>query len=98
MIDEEKIRNFIFKNFMFSDNSRVLNDNESFLNSGIIDSTGVLELVSFIEETFNIQVNDDELIPENFDSVVQLVQFVQKKNDLAPIEKERGSSITQNLA
>jgi len=79
MIDKEKIRKFIFKNFMFNDNSRVLNDNESFLNSGIIDSTGVLELVSFVEETFNIQVHDDELIPENLDSVVQLVQFIHNK-------------------
>ncbi|MBN2412645.1 acyl carrier protein [candidate division KSB1 bacterium] len=79
MIEKEQIRSFIFKNFMFNDNSRVLKDNESFLNSGIIDSTGVLELVSFVEETFNIQVNDDELIPENLDSVIQLVQFIQNK-------------------
>ena len=79
MIDREQIRKFIFNNFLFNDNSRVLNDNESFLNSGIIDSTGVLELVSFVEETFNIQVNDDELIPENLDSIVQLVQFIQNK-------------------
>jgi len=79
MVDKEQIRKFIFKNFMFNDKSRVLNDNESFLNSGIIDSTGVLELVSFVEETFNIQVKDDELIPENLDSVIQLVQFIQNK-------------------
>ncbi len=79
MIDKEQIRKFIFKNFMFNDKSRVLKDNESFLNSGIIDSTGVLELVSFVEETFKIQVKDDELIPENLDSVVQLVQFIQNK-------------------
>jgi len=81
MKKNEQIRKFIYENFLFNDYSRKLNDNESFLNSGIIDSTGVLELVSFVEETFNIQVKDDELIPENLDSVVQLIQFISNKRN-----------------
>jgi len=81
MEKNEQIRKFIYENFLFNDYSRKLNDNESFLNSGIIDSTGVLELVTFVEETFNIQVKDDELIPENLDSVVQLIQFISNKRN-----------------
>ena len=56
-----------------------LNDDESFLEKGIIDSTGVLELVNFIEETFNIRVEDDELIPDNLDSLNKMTSYVKRK-------------------
>ena len=75
----EIIRNFIYENFLFNDYTQTLSDQESFLESGIIDSTGVLELVTFVEETFGIKIADDELIPENLDSVGQLDQFIQLK-------------------
>jgi len=75
----EIIRNFIYENFLFNDYHQTLSDHESFLESGIIDSTGVLELVTFVEETFAIHISDDELIPENLDSVRQLDQFIQQK-------------------
>ncbi len=68
---EEQIRKFIFDNFPFGHNQDKLKNNDSFLEKGIIDSTGVLELVSFVEETFGIQVEDEELISENLDSVCQ---------------------------
>lgn len=57
-----------------------LPDDVSLLEEGIMDSTGVLDLVMFIEETFGIQVKDEELIPENLDSVDRLVAFIQKKS------------------
>lgn len=75
----DDIRGFIFKNFLFEAEDSNLKDDDSFLEKGIIDSTGMLELVAFIEEKFGVRVEDDELIPENLDSVNNLVDFVSKK-------------------
>ncbi len=76
---EEKIKSFIQDNFLLGERNRVLKEDQSFLESGIVDSTGVLELVSFIEETFKIKVEDEELIPENLDSVKKLVTYIKRK-------------------
>jgi acyl carrier protein len=73
-----QLRKFIVDNFMFG-NSNGIKDDASFLGEGIIDSTGVLELVAFIEETFDLRVDDEELIPENLDSVDNIVGYLQKK-------------------
>lgn len=73
-----KIMNFIIENFLFG-NADGLNDDTSFLEEGIIDSTGVLELISYLEEQFSIQVDDEELIPENLDSINNIVAFLQIK-------------------
>jgi acyl carrier protein len=73
-----QIRKFIIDNFMFG-NSNGIKDDTSFLGEGIIDSTGVLELVTFIEETFGLKVDDEELIPENLDSVDNIVGYLQRK-------------------
>lgn len=75
----ERIKTFVSYNFLHSDNGIELEDSQSFMESGIIDSTGVLELVSFLEETFNLHINDDELLPENFDSIQSLTLYIQKK-------------------
>jgi acyl carrier protein len=74
-----EISNFIKKNFLLGAETNIIGDEESFLEKGIIDSTGVLELVSFIEETFNFKVQDEEIIPSNLDSLNKLVTFVGKK-------------------
>ncbi len=73
-----RIREFIINNFMFG-TSNGIKENTSFLGEGIIDSTGVLELVTFIEETFDIKVEDEELLPENLDSIENLAGFLQRK-------------------
>jgi acyl carrier protein len=73
-----RIREFVITNFLFG-NSNGIRDDTSFLGEGIIDSTGVLELVTFIEETFDIKIEDEELIPENLDSIDNLVVFLRKK-------------------
>lgn len=75
----EQIKAFIINNFMMGRNPEELTDSDSLLNKGIIDSTGVLELVGFLEESFDIQVEDAELIPENLDSVNNLVKYIDKK-------------------
>ena len=73
-----KIKDFIVDNFLFG-NSDNLSDETSFLEEGIIDSTGVLELITFLEEEFSIQVDDEELIPENLDSINNVTAFLKKK-------------------
>lgn len=73
---QKKIHKFIKQNFPMKN---ALNNDDSFLEKGIIDSSGVLELVGFIESTFNIEIEDDELIPDNLDSVNKIIQFVKKK-------------------
>ncbi len=76
---EHQIRAFIVDNFLFGEESRAVAGTDSFLELGIIDSTGVLELVTFLESSFAFKVEDAELIPDNLDSVDSLVAFVQRK-------------------
>jgi acyl carrier protein len=79
MVDNKnKIRYFIIENFLFG-KADGLKDETSFLEEGLIDSTGVLELVTFLEEEFNVKVEDDELIPENLDSINNVANYLQKK-------------------
>ena len=73
-----RIKMFIVENFLFG-NAEGLMDDTSFLEDGIIDSTGVLELVNFLEEEFSIKVEDEELVPENLDSINNLSAYLQKK-------------------
>lgn len=77
----EKIRLFIIENFLFDEDGNVLGNNDSFLDKGIIDSTGILEVVSWIQETFGFEVDDEELIPENLDTVNRLADFIKRKTE-----------------
>ena len=82
---ETLIKSYILENFLFADDNGRLQGDTSFLEEGIVDSTGVLELVMFVEETFGTTVEDDEIVPENFDSVEQLARYVrQKMGEAAP--------------
>lgn len=74
---ETLIRNHILENFLYSDDGGLLHDDESFLESGIVDSTGIVELVMFVEETFGFEVADEDIVPEHFDSVECLARYVQ---------------------
>lgn len=76
---EEQLKIFIVNNFLLGDKNRVIKNDESFLQGGIIDSTGVLELVNFIEDTYKIKVEDEELVPENLDSIQNLITYIQRK-------------------
>ena len=73
------IRSFVVTNFLFDAKESDLANDASFLEQGILDSTGVLELVEWLEETFAIKVEDEELTPENLDSVNLLAQFIARK-------------------
>lgn len=76
---EQKIRAYILQNFLFTDEDTALNNTDSLIGKGIVDSTGALEMVHFLEEQFGTKVRDDEMIPENLDSVNRIVAFVAKK-------------------
>jgi len=73
-----ELRDFIAKNFLFRDEFS-LSDTASFLDSGIIDSMRVLELILFLEERYQIKLADEEIVPENLDSIQNLKTFVESK-------------------
>ncbi len=79
------LRTFILDNFLFGQESAQapLSDEESLLEAGIIDSTGILELVMFVETHCGLAIADEDLVPENLDSVSQLVRFIERKR--APV-------------
>jgi acyl carrier protein len=79
---KESIRSFVLDNFLFGE-ANGLEDDSSFLENGIIDSTGILELVEFLEEEFLITVEDEELVPENLDSIANVVKYLTNKQELA---------------
>lgn len=76
----QQVRGFILQNYLLGEDNG-FEETDSFLESGIIDSTGVLELVAFIQETYDITIEDEELIPENFDSIRNVSDFVARKTN-----------------
>ncbi len=79
MTIETEVRQYITEKLLFGRSDVVVGGDTSFLESGLIDSTGVLELVAFLEEKFKIKVEDEDLIPANLDSVNALIRFVEAK-------------------
>ncbi|MHB8079299.1 MAG: acyl carrier protein [Candidatus Krumholzibacteriia bacterium] len=75
----EQIRGFIIENFLFGDAEPLGDDAVSLLDNGIVDSVGVMEMVAWLEQNHGVKVEDQELVPENFDSVERLVRFVERK-------------------
>jgi acyl carrier protein len=75
---QEKIRVFIIDNFLFGED-RGLKDESSFLEGGFIDSTGIMQLVAFLEEEYSVVIEDHELLPENLDSINKVTAFVERK-------------------
>jgi acyl carrier protein len=78
-----ELRQFIVENFLFGKEDAPLANGDSLLELGIIDSTGVLELVSFLEQKYGFTIQDEELVPENLDSIDRLVRFVTRKIEIA---------------
>jgi acyl carrier protein len=75
----QSIRNYLFENFLYGYDGNELSNDESFLEFGVLDSTGIIELITFIESEFDIEIEDTEIIPENLDSVNCVSRFVYKK-------------------
>lgn len=75
----KQIREYIDANLFIEGGHQALHDDDSFLEKGVIDSTGVLELVNWMESTFGFEVGDTELIPDNLDSIHRLAVFIERK-------------------
>ena len=79
MSARQQIKEFILKNFLFTEDVNALADDASLVGDGVIDSTGILELVMFLEESLSVVVADQEMTPANFDSINAITAFVEKK-------------------
>ena len=76
---ETQVRRFIADNFLFREDRASVGDTESLLDAGLIDSTGILELVAFLENQFGIPIDDADIVPDNLDSIGTIVAFVEGK-------------------
>jgi acyl carrier protein len=74
-----KVKDYILTNFLFGDTSVQIGDDTSFMENAIIDSTGILEVIEFVESNFGIKIEDTELLPENLDSLNNIAAFVMRK-------------------
>lgn len=79
------VKEFIVSNFLFGADDGSLGEEDSFLESGIIDSTGIMEVVAWVEETFDFKVKDVDLLPENFDTVKRLAMYISNNVGNEPI-------------
>ncbi len=75
----QELRQFVIDNFLFGKNGDSFTDDDSFLEKGIIDSTGVLELVAFLQSKYGMTIQDQDLVPENLDSIENLMRFVETR-------------------
>ena len=75
----EQLRRYIAENLLFSDKDYPFEDEASFLKNGVVDSTGVMELVAYVETKFGVAVDPKEVIPDNFDSVTNLTGYIKRK-------------------
>ena len=78
-MQKEKLRRFILENFLFTDDESELNDDDSFMENQIIDSTGILEIITFLEERFKVSFEDEELTGDNFDTIERIRTFLLSK-------------------
>jgi len=77
---EPRVRQFLLNNYLFTDDDAALGNDDSLLQKGIVDSTGMMELIAFLEEQFAIRIDDDEMVPDNLDSVNNIVAFLARKS------------------
>lgn len=82
---KNQVRTFLLENFLMGETEQDIQDDTSFMNSHILDSTGFIELIGYLEEQFGIQVEDDEMVPENLDSLRNIEHFIQGKRASANV-------------
>ena len=76
---KDKLRLFVLDNFLFTEDQDELKNDDSFMDKNIVDSTGILEIIEFLEEECSIKIEDEEMIPDNLDSIQKIVSFVEHK-------------------
>lgn len=74
-----EVRTFVVDNFLFGEENELFSNQDSFLDKGLIDSMGILTLVEFVKDKYSIAIQDEELVPEHFDSVERISSFIQQK-------------------
>lgn len=79
MSHRQTIKRYILKNFLFSDDDTAIGDQDSLVRGGVLDSTGIYELILFVEEEFKLTIAPDEMVPENFDTLESMDAFIQRK-------------------
>ena len=95
---EQEVRQFVIENFVFESDNRSFSNDDSFFDTGLLDSMGVLTLVEFVKEKYGISIEDDELLPENWDSVNRIAAFVQARRTQAMADQGSLAEIAQNLS
>jgi acyl carrier protein len=85
---EQQLRKIVTETFLVGGDRSELRGDDSFIETGIIDSTGILQLVEFVEQEFGFKVEDEDLIPENLDSIDRLLAFVERKRGFSAMEME----------
>jgi acyl carrier protein len=94
---EQQIREFLTNNFIF-DPTVQLDLEDSFMENGVVDSTGILEVIMWVESNFGVKVEDSEVLPENFDSIGSLMRYVESKQAGSEAKEEAETSEARNLA
>jgi acyl carrier protein len=79
MQQRQQIKKYILENFLFSEDDSAIGDQDSLIRGGIIDSTGIHELIFFLEDEFKLKIGTDEMVPANFDSIQTVDEFVSRK-------------------
>lgn len=79
MSHRQIIKRYILKNFLFSDDDTAIGDQDSLVRGGVLDSTGIYELILFVEEEFKLSIAPEEMVPENFDTLESMDAFIQRK-------------------
>ncbi|MBL8262492.1 MAG: acyl carrier protein [Xanthomonadaceae bacterium] len=79
MSHRQTIKRYILKNFLFSDDDSAIGDQDSLVRGGVLDSTGIYELILFVEEEFKLSIAPEEMVPENFDTLESMDAFIQRK-------------------
>ena len=79
MEHRQQVKRYVLENYLFTDDDKALSDQDSLIRKGIVDSTGMLELVTFLQERFGIRVADEEMIPANLETIDAISAFVARK-------------------
>lgn len=93
---QQQVRQFVIDNFIFENNPSGFSNDDSFFDTGLLDSMGVLTLVEFVREKYGIKIEDDELLPENWDSVNRITAFVQSRLTPAMASEENAVAVASN--
>jgi acyl carrier protein len=94
---KQQVRSYLLENFLMGGLEEEIQDDTSFMEAHILDSTGFIELISYLEEQFGIQVKDDEMVPENLDSLRSIEQFIWRKRASANGQFARSSHASAKI-